>query len=79
MQTEEGWLSFDVHPQAGRCEGRKRLGWLNGHPISDDELELRLAALEPCVHTYRVPLCAGIADGQPCSKCGEPYRLRRSA
>lgn len=46
VETDEGWLSFDVDPQPGRREGRRRLAFLAGHQISDDELDLRLADVE---------------------------------
>jgi hypothetical protein len=46
VQSDEGWLSWDVRPVASRARGRTRLGFLDGRPISDDELELRLADLE---------------------------------
>jgi hypothetical protein len=45
IDTDEGRLAFNVKPLSWLQEGRRRGAYLNGHPISDDELELRLAAL----------------------------------
>jgi hypothetical protein len=46
VPTEEGVLAFDVEARSWREPPRQRLACLNGAPISDDELELRLAALD---------------------------------
>jgi hypothetical protein len=46
VPTEEGVLAFDVKAAPWREAPRQRLACLNGAPISDDELELRLADLD---------------------------------
>lgn len=28
---------------------------------------------KPCEHAYHVALGAGVATGQPCARCGEPF------
>lgn len=86
LHTEWGRLTY-LEQTARLPNGRTQLvkwhGFLDGEPIDRDRLEklVMLHALvgERCDHTYHVPLCAGVAEGQPCTKCGEAYRMRRSA
>jgi hypothetical protein len=46
VETDEGRLAFDVEPCPGLPEGWTRAAYLDDQEISDDELELRLAALQ---------------------------------
>jgi hypothetical protein len=89
IDTEYGNLSY-LEQLARLPDGSSQIvrwsGWLNGEPIDRERLATLVAVagieatMERCDHTYQVPLLAGIADGQPCTKCGEPYhRQRRSA
>lgn len=44
VYTDEGILNFTINLWTFMPEGRQRVAFLDGHEITDEELEMRLAA-----------------------------------